>query len=751
MSRCLSASLGYAARGWRVLPVKGKIPLLKDWPNRATTDPDTIRSWWAQWTTANVGIATGQGLWVLDVDPDKGGDDSLRALEAQYGPLPQTPVVLTGGGGSHYYFQHLGLFIGNSVGKLGPGLDIRTDGGQAVAPPSIHPNSGRTYEWEAAHHPDDIPLAPVPSWLLDKLATKCERTTSTKSGGAIQEGQRNDALAREAGKLRHIGLNGTELEAALLAINRARCTPPLQDDEVRGIAGSVGRYPTGDDQGVTQADHGLIKELTDEILATEHFARDAGGQLYVFEGGAYRPHGEASIAQRVKAILLINGDSKKWSSHRAREVQEFIRVDAPLLWERPPVDTLNLLNGLLDLPSRALKLHTPEHLSPVQLQVTYDLTATCPRWESFTARVLPDDCRTLPYELVAASMRGDVSDQQAVLLVGSGENGKSTLLDAIVSFLGRENVASLALQRLELDKFSVVRLLGKLANICADLPSDHLTSTSTFKALTGGDRLTAERKFQGSFEFAPFARLLFSTNFYPQSKDSSQAFFRRWLVVPFDTIIEPHERTLDLSARLAESYELSGVLNQALSVLPAITSRGGFGQSETTRAAMMEFREMTDPLAAWLDRYTALTPDRMVTKKDLLIAYNGVAESSGRPPMSTKAFYGGVKRLRPTIREAQRTVRGGVQWVFLGLELANPSSQISRHSRDSFQISLEGTEGREERRIDLTGRNAVNPVKAVSERIDGVDRCFCCKGQLFGKAFMGRWSVQGVTPRSMTV
>ena len=675
MNACLSASFGYAARGWRVLPVKGKIPLLKDWPNRATTNPDTIRSWWAQWATANVGIATGQGLWVLDVDPDKGGDDSLRALEAQYGPLPQTPVVLTGGGGSHYYFQHPGLFIGNSVGKLGPGLDIRTDGGQVVAPPSIHPITGRTYEWEAAHHLDDLPLAPVPQWLLDKQTAKTGHTTSPKSGETIPEGQRNYALARHAGRLRRSGLNETELEAALCAINRGRCTPPLPDDEVSGIAASVARYPTGDDHGGTaETDQGLIKELTDEILATEHFARDAGGQLYVFEDGAYRPHGEASIAQRVKAILLINGDSKKWSSHRAREVQEFIRVDAPLLWERPPVDTLNLLNGLLDLPSRALKLHTPEHLTPVQLPVTYDLTATCLRWESFIARVLPDDCRTLPYELVAASMRGDVSDQQAVLLVGSGENGKSTLLNSIVSFLGRENVASLALQRLELDKFSVVRLLGKLANICADLPSDHLASTSTFKALTGGDRLTAERKFQSSFEFAPFARLLFSTNFYPQSKDSSQAFFRRWLVVPFDTVIESHERTLDLAARLAGPHELSGVLNQALSVLPAITSRGGFSQSETTRAALMEFREMTDPLAAWLDRFTVLSPDGLVTRKDLAISYNAASDAAGRPPTTQKAFCAAVRRLRPTVKEARRTVCGDVKHVFLGLGLRAPSA-----------------------------------------------------------------------------
>jgi len=84
--------------------------------------------------------------------------------------------------------------------------------------------------------------------------------------------------------------------------------------------------------------------------------------------------------------------------------------------------------------------------------------------------------------------------------------------------------------------------VGKLANICSDLPSDHLTSTPTFKTIVGGDYLLGERKFQGSFEFLPFYRLVFSTNHCPQSKDSSTAFFRRWLVIPFARTFAPNEQ-----------------------------------------------------------------------------------------------------------------------------------------------------------------------------------------------------------------
>ncbi len=268
MTSLLPAALEYAKRGWRVLPLAGKIPTLKDWTNKASANAEQIQDWWTQQPTANVGIATGtlSQLFVLDVDPDKGGDDSLRKLEARYGPLPVTIEVITGGGGHHYYFQHPGVSLGNSAGKLGPGLDIRTDGGQVVAPPSVHPDTGRTYEWEGAHHPDDIPPAPAPAWLINLLNSKRD-TAPARTGQTFQDGRRNDSLAREAGRLRRIGLSQTELQAALLAMNTERCQPPLAADEVRGIAESIARYPAMQDSPPTwpilddAALHGLAGDV----------------------------------------------------------------------------------------------------------------------------------------------------------------------------------------------------------------------------------------------------------------------------------------------------------------------------------------------------------------------------------------------------------------------------------------------------------------------------------------------------------
>jgi len=172
---------GCACRAGRACRQPGKHPRIQGWQQEATSDAARIRSWWAQWPMANIGVATGTisghptgGILVLDIDAGSGGHESLAALEAAHGELPETVEVLTGRcslegiRGRHLYFAHPGVPLGNSVQRLGPGLDLRCEGGLVVGPGSLHA-SGTTYEWEVAHHPDDTPLAEVPRWVLDHV------------------------------------------------------------------------------------------------------------------------------------------------------------------------------------------------------------------------------------------------------------------------------------------------------------------------------------------------------------------------------------------------------------------------------------------------------------------------------------------------------------------------------------------------------------------------------------------------------
>jgi hypothetical protein len=167
----------YADKGWRVIPTSGNVkhPTRKKWQELATTDHEEIDQLFDQGHDQDVCVATGSGsgVFVVDVDPKAGGDESLQALFESYGPFPETPMVLTGGDGFHYYFKFPEeVDIRNESGRsLGPGIDIRSDRGQVSAPPTLHP-SGKRYEWEASSDPQVVEPAEPPTWLVELLVSE---------------------------------------------------------------------------------------------------------------------------------------------------------------------------------------------------------------------------------------------------------------------------------------------------------------------------------------------------------------------------------------------------------------------------------------------------------------------------------------------------------------------------------------------------------------------------------------------------
>ena len=172
-----------ARYGWRVVPIKPgeKRPAMRGWQHAATNSQNTIDNWWTGiYRDHGLGVATGpqpngQNLIVLDIDEHGiSGTATLELLEQKHGPLPDTLEVLTGNNGRHIYLlapPH--LTIRNDAGtRLGPGIDIRGDGGQVLAPPTVHPN-GNSYRWKPEHSPEEAVPAAAPLWLI-KLITEPE-------------------------------------------------------------------------------------------------------------------------------------------------------------------------------------------------------------------------------------------------------------------------------------------------------------------------------------------------------------------------------------------------------------------------------------------------------------------------------------------------------------------------------------------------------------------------------------------------
>jgi hypothetical protein len=268
----LEYALALAAKGFRVFPCYGIRALsdgrfVCDCGSRACKSPgkhphgryarngllnasaksNIINGWWWAIPQANIGLAT-DGLVVVDVDPHKGGADSLARLEGEHGELPLTWRSLTGGGGEHVFFRApAGAEARNSVATLAPGIDIRAAGGYVVGPPSLH-LSGRRYAWSVDHHPDETPLADAPQWLVKATAEKAsaERPRANDNSlwlriarDGISEGARNNSIARLSGHLLRRYVDPHVTLELMMALNAARFQPPLDADEVRKIVSSI--------------------------------------------------------------------------------------------------------------------------------------------------------------------------------------------------------------------------------------------------------------------------------------------------------------------------------------------------------------------------------------------------------------------------------------------------------------------------------------------------------------------------------
>jgi len=220
-----------------------------------------------------------------------------------------------------------------------------------------------------------------------------------------------------------------------------------------------------------------------------------------------------------------------------------------------------------------------------------------------------------------------------------------------------------------------------------------LKGSSVFKGITGGDRITAERKYHDSYDMQPYVKLIFSANTPPRTPDASDAFFDRWIVVPFERSFRGEVNEIPsrvLNARLRAPQEISGLLNRALVALQQIRANG-ISEPLSLLAAKERFRAATDPVSVWIDQKTLLVPGAYTPKAQLLEQYNADAINDGRPTLTANAFGRSLRRNRPNLKGGQRRLGGRVVDVWSDLTVRSHLSGLSGESGESA-IGLDPTE-----------------------------------------------------------
>ena len=376
--------------------------------------------------------------------------------------------------------------------------------------------------------------------------------------------------------------------------------------------------------------------LADHLADTQQVFY-AAEQHYRYQGGVYREMTEmqaqkiardSMIPRETKMSQIIDAE-KQWRLLIQRSIHE--------LNSNPYI--INLKNGLYNVLEDTLIPHTPDYYSTVQLNVSYDPEARCPRFLQYLDEVIDKEQIPLIQEMMGYFLVPVTRGQKCFVIVGEGGAGKSVLLLVLNTILlGRENVSNVSWQALN-ERFKTAELFGKLANIFADLPTKNIDDNGIFKALVGEDYLTVEKKNKNPFSFQSTARLLFSCNSIPRNYgDRSEGFYRRLIIIRFDHAVPEDKKDPDLLDKLR--LEADGIFLFALEGLKRLMhNRYRFSETRANQEELQQYREDSDSVLSFI-KDCCITGDESYVcgSTELFNAYKAYCEESGMKPYSQRKF-----------------------------------------------------------------------------------------------------------------
>lgn len=385
--------------------------------------------------------------------------------------------------------------------------------------------------------------------------------------------------------------------------------------------------------------HGLkSRSLRGSVERTGKLAIGPGRQIYRHTDGLWVPDGESEIYRRTESLLR-----QRWRPSHAENVRKVVEHREPFITDdRQDTEYLNVPNGLLNWRTGELISHNPGIVSTIRIPIEWNENAECPAIDQFFSEVFPGDAIELAYEILGYMLYNDNPLHKAILLYGSGRNGKGTFIRLARMLVGHANISAVTPQALDSSQFSSAQLYGKLANLVGDVDPRIFKSTEQFKQLTGGDYMMAQHKHKDPFTFRCRALMVAAFNALPRTADTTEGFFSRWVVIPFTAFFPAGKADPGLIDRLTRQGELEGLLRASVGGLQSVMRRGGFGTPASVANATRRFRMEADPMRGFIEeRVRSHHPNdpHFTPRTDIYTAYTVWANVNGFQAMSTQRFY----------------------------------------------------------------------------------------------------------------
>lgn len=538
-------------------------------------------------TGGNYGVIGGPGgLALLDVDIMN--KEFLSLIES----IGKTFCVETGSGKRHYYFICLNsgnIDFNNNGRHYG---EFRAKNRYVVGPGCTHP-SGNKYKVIVDSPIMTIDFGRIKEIFKDYLPPKTEEVPIPEGPGKPLE---DLEILRKRNKKFNDLLNGdwkkykypsrSEAEFACVGFLKGIGFNKQQIDYIMTNISKIGKWGDAHKQygeittkKASEIDfnkffnkkHEFVpKYLGDEIMKNVFFKTLKGSdKIYRYHNGVYKEDGKELIKRMCVKYLEEN-----FRTNYVNETITYIQSSTYIDPNEVNNEWINLENGLLKPMTGEFKMHTPKIFSIIRIPIIYDPKAGGPTFIEKIKEKLNEESIEIVQEMFGYCYLPKQKYEVAFLLYGPRRTMKSTTLFVLEKMLGDENVSAFPLQYLTENQFASAYLYGISANICADLSSRGLKDTGMFMSITGGDKISIAKKHEHPFSFYPSSKLIFSCNTIPPTTNKNLAFYRRWIILPFNKQTPKEEIDPELREKLIK--ELPGILNWSLEGLKRLLKNNRF-------------------------------------------------------------------------------------------------------------------------------------------------------------------------------
>jgi putative DNA primase/helicase len=565
----------------------------------------------------NAGVIVPEPFVVVDVD-DRSESDKLTRLLMGEGIKCQ---IMNTDKGVHYWFKS-DEPLKNAVRAtcaIGLKLDYRSYGKRSYVCVKRY---GVEREWLSKW--DWGELDNIPRWLLPASGVDSFNLVGMKAG----EG-RNDTLYKYQITLTKNKLGVDECRYITRLINKYIIADPLGERELDVILRdeSYSNLVVNDltennkDNGLFDSKGKLILDSAVNLICNTHDVIYYMGDLYIKHNNLYEQD-DYTIPKFIEQIhpnATITVHSNLIAKVKARQYRRTI--------ERNP-DKLLLRHGVLDLTCGALIQPIDKDVFFTRLDVDYRRRAYDQNVDEMINKVFQGDHQLidlfdeiLGYGLMTTSML-----DKFFVFTGSGSNGKSTVLQMMKEFYGRNNCSSLSLQDLE-DKFKPTRLVNSWINLGDDIPETMIMDASKVKSLTTGGTITIEQKYKVAFDYTNTCKLIFSCNVVPKTKDKTDGFYRRLCIIPFNAKFSKDDPDFDprIKDKITTERAKSYLLQRAMKGIERLIDNQQFTKPKVCKEIMNEYKIKQSTVLSWI-RDKNMTVEKNLVEKDVDYLYESYIE-----------------------------------------------------------------------------------------------------------------------------